>query len=79
MSVQRLPRGTRLDPQKTGWLIAGAKKEVFEQMAANAGVTSAVFLERVIDHLKETRTDRGLPPWWPVPEPRDGELPIEAA
>ena len=49
------------------------------QLAERAGVSAAVFLERVIDHLEEELTDRGLPNWWPAPEPRDGELPIDTA
>jgi len=79
MSVERLPRGTRLDPQKVSWLIAGQKKQSFERMARAGGVTASVFLERVTAHLEEDLTDRGVPSWWPVPDPKDGELPIDPA
>lgn len=79
MSVQRLPRGTRVQPVRVSWLIEERRKTLFKQLAEHAGVSEAVFLERVIDHLEEELTDRGLPPWWPAPEPRDGELPIDTA
>lgn len=74
MAAQRLPRGTRVNPKRVGWLIEETKKERFEQLAAHAGVSAAVFLERVIDHLDEELTDRGLPPWWPEPETNPEEL-----
>lgn len=79
MSVERLPRGTRKNPRRVAWLIAERKKMAFERMAKTADVSTSVFLERVIDHLEEDLTDRGLPSWWPTPEPKDGELPIDAA
>ena len=79
MSVQRLPRGTRVQPVRVSWLIEEERKKRFEQLAERVGVSAAVFFERVVDHLGEELTDRGLPNWWPAPEPRDGELPIERA
>lgn len=79
MSVERLPRGTRSEPKKLGYLVAGLSKQDFEEMAQAAGVSGAVFFERVAAHLKEELDDRGAPSWWPKPTTRDGELPIEAA
>lgn len=78
MAVKRLPRGTRIAPTRTAWEIETSRKERFEQLARHAGVSGSVFLERVIDHLEDELTDRGLPNWWPEPEPDDGELPIES-
>jgi len=74
MTVERLPRNTRLNPKRVSWLIEESKKQRFEQLAEHAGVSAAVFLERVIDHLEDELTDRGLPEWWPAPEKKDGEL-----
>ncbi len=68
-----------MQPVRASWLIEEKRKKRFEQLAERAGVSAAVFLERVIDHLEEELTDRGLPNWWPAPEPRDGELPIDTA
>lgn len=76
MTVRRLPRGTRVKPVRVSWLIEEARKERFDQLAAQAGVSSAVFLESVIEHLEDELTDRGLPSWWPTPAPSDEELPI---
>lgn len=77
MAVQQLPRGTRRVPARTGWAIEAERKARLEQIAAHVGVSAAVFLERMIEHLDEELTDRGVPVWWPAPEPKDGELPID--
>jgi len=74
MPAKRLPRGTRQRPVRVSWLIEERSKERLEKLADHAGVSAAVFLERVIDHLGEDLTDRGLPTWWPTPALKDGEL-----
>lgn len=74
MAVKRLPRNTRVNPKRVGWLIEEHSKERFEQIAARCGVSAAVFLERVVEHLETELTDRGLPSWWPETELEDGEL-----
>lgn len=79
MAVKRLPRGTRVAPTRAGWEIETARKERVEKLARHAGVSPSVFIERVIDHLDEELTDRGVPVWWPQPELKDGELPIDTA
>lgn len=66
-------------PVRASWLIEEERKKRFEQLAEHAGVSADVFLERVIDHLDEGLTDRGLPKWWPALEPKDGELLIDTA
>ncbi|EPD83006.1 hypothetical protein HMPREF1529_03086 [Microbacterium sp. oral taxon 186 str. F0373] len=76
MSDHRLPWGSREDPVSVGWAIERLRKDRLSQLAAHAGVSNAVFLEAVIDHLEEELNDRGLPFWWPAQEPKDGELPI---
>lgn len=78
MTVRRLPRGTRVKPVRVSWLIEEARKERFDQLATQAGVSSAVFLESVIEHLEDELTDRGLPNWWPKSAPSDEELPIKS-
>ncbi|PRI12511.1 hypothetical protein [Leucobacter massiliensis] len=78
-TIQRAPWGERTDPKRVSWMIEGAYKERFEKLAEHAGVSAAVFLERVIEHLEDELTDRGLPNWWPQPELKDGELPIDTA
>ena len=76
MSDRRLPWGSRENPVSVGWAIEQWRKDRLSQLAAHAGVSNAVFLEAVIDHLEEELNDRGLPTWWPAQEPNDGELPI---
>lgn len=78
-NVRRLPRDTRIDPVRTPWAIERAAKESFDRIARNSGMSSGAFLERVIEHLEDELTDRGVPHWLPQPEPDDGELPIEPA
>ena len=75
--VRRLPRGTRVDPIQTPWVIERSAKERFDAMARNAGMSSAAFLEAVIDHLASDLTNRGVPAWLPQPEPDEEELPLD--
>lgn len=75
-TVRRLPRGTRVDPVRTPWLIERSAKERFDAMAHHAGMSSGAFLEAVIDHLASDLTSRGVPSWLPQPPPSEGELPI---
>ena len=75
--VKRLAPGIRVKPVRVGWLVEADSKSRFEKLAARAGVSGAVFFERVVDHLYSDLTPRGLPSWWPEPEPDEGELPIE--
>lgn len=79
MTVRRAPRGSRIAPVRAAWSIELRRKERFDQIARNSGVTSSVFLELVIDHLEDELTDRGVPNWMPQPEPDEGELPIDTA
>lgn len=74
MTTARLPRDTRTDPVKFGYVIDREFKTSFERMAKRAGVSGAVFLERWIEYMETDLTDRGLPSWWPADEPKDGEL-----
>jgi len=70
----RLPRNTRVDPVKFGYVIDRPYKDRFEQLARHAGVSGAVYLEMLLDHLETELNDRGYPHWWPLPEKKDGEL-----
>ena len=74
MTAARLPRDTRTDPVKFGYVVDGPYKASFELMANRAGVSGAVFLERWIEHERANLTDRGLPSWWPEPETNPEEL-----
>lgn len=77
MAVKRLPKGTRVAPVRVSWEIETARKERFDQIARNLGISSSALLEVVIDHLDNELTERGVPEWMPQPEPKDGELPID--
>lgn len=76
MAPRRLPRGTRVDAVSLGYKIERPQKERLDAIARNAGVSSAVLIEKMLDHLE--LTDQGIPVWW-EPLPRDGELPIDSA
>jgi len=77
MAARRLPRGTRVETVALGWKVEKAQKKRFEQLAAHAGVSAAVFFEAVVDNLNSELTTRGVPSWWPAQELADGELPID--
>lgn len=73
----RLPRGTRVDPIATGYVIERASKLRLDAIAQRSKMSGSVLLEHMIDHLEEDLTDSGVPHWLPQPDPKDGELPIE--
>jgi hypothetical protein len=73
--AERLPWGTRKETVRLGWAIEGARKKRLDSLAHRAGVSSAVFLEAMIDHLDGEISQDGLPSWWRT----DGTLPIPAA
>lgn len=64
------------DPVALGWAIERASKTRLEHLANQAGVSAAVYLERVIAHLDEELTEDELPIWWPE---NDEELPINSS
>lgn len=76
MSRRQIPRGTRLAATRLSLIVEEERKRRFDQMAAQAGMSSAGFFEAVVTHLENDLTDRGVPHWLPQPEPEDGELPI---
>ncbi len=79
-AIRRLPRGTRRDTKRLGWAIEAEEKDFLDAVAINAGVSSAVLLEHMIEHMRSQMTDQGIPAWWPHELPRDNELelPISA-
>lgn len=77
MAPKRRPRGSFIDPITLGYEVEREVKDYFDELAARAGVTRGRFFEEVVKHIPVT--DRGLPTWWPEPEPEDGELPIDTA
>lgn len=76
MAPRRRPRGSLVDPVNMGYEVERVAKERLDRVAEIAGVSSAVMFEHIIGHLE--LTDQGLPVTWPE-NPRDGELPIDAA
>ncbi len=74
--ADRLPWGTRKEPVRLGWVIERAHKKRLDTLAEVAGVSSAVFLEAMIDHIEAEVTAEGLPSWW---SQEKGVLPITAA
>ena len=78
MAPARRPRGTLRDPVQLGWAVERPSKDRFDAIADRLGISSAVFFERVVDHLDLDA--RGVPVWWDYPVPsNDGELPIDEA
>ena len=76
MAARRRPRGTLVDPVLPGWRIERAAKERVETLARNAGVSAAVMVELLTQHVEVT--DQGIPVWMPEHDRRE-ELPISAA
>ncbi|WP_181431234.1 hypothetical protein [Curtobacterium sp. MCBD17_021] len=76
MTARRRPRGTLVDPVLPGWRIERAAKERLETLARNAGVSAAVMVELLTEHVEVT--DQGIPVWMPEQDRRQ-ELPIPAA
>lgn len=75
--ASKLPRGTRREPVRTGWLIEKDAKMRLEELAERADVSAAVFLEKLVDSIETT--DAGLPIWWPADAKHSEELPIDSA
>lgn len=74
--ISRRPRGTLHDPVSLGWEVERQAKERLEKLAERAGVSRAVMFEHIMANVEITL--QGLPATWSS-EPRDGELPIDAA
>lgn len=76
MTVQRLPRGTRVDSISLGLLVERANKERFAAIAKNAGMTSSAFFDALVEHMP--LNEKGIPSWLPSTlEKKDEKLPIE--
>ena len=63
MAARRLPKGTRVNPVRLGWAIEEPRKDVIDDLAKRAGVSSAVVLEAIIDHIQPDIPNVGLPSW----------------
>lgn len=78
MSAPRLPRGTRRNPVRLGYAIEAERKDQLDTFAARAGVSKAVFLEYIIDHVTTEVGSDGLPTWWPPADLEEQEeLPLK--
>lgn len=73
MAPRRRPRGSLVDPISVGYVVEQASKDRLDAIAQNAGVSSSLMYEQLIEHVE--LTDQGIPVWW-KPLPRDEELPI---
>lgn len=79
MKPARVPRDTRLEPVKFGgFVVDKSYRETFERVVKRTGVSGAMFLERLIDHLGDELDERGFPVWWPDKQLKDGELDMPA-
>ncbi|MFE4835282.1 hypothetical protein ACHMXB_21385 (plasmid) [Arthrobacter sp. UC242_113] len=76
MAARRLPKGTRVNPVRLGWAIEEPRKDVIDDLAKRAGVSSAVVLEAIIDHIQPDIPTVGLPSWMLK---NQGALPIPQA
>lgn len=76
MAPRRRPRGSLVDPISLGYEVERVAKNKLDSVAENAGVSSSVMFEHIIEHLQ--LTDQGLPVTWPE-KSRDEELPIDTA
>jgi len=76
MAPRRRPRGSLVDPIALGYEVERAAKIKLDRIAENAGVSSSVMFEHIVEHLQ--LTDQGLPVTWPE-KSRDEELPIDVS
>lgn len=74
VSKPRRPRGTRVDPVPLGYAIERDSKSQLDAMASRAGVSTSVFIERLIEHVQTELDPQGRPVWWPQEE----GLPIDS-
>ncbi len=75
MKPARVPRDTRIEPVKFGgYVVDKVYREKFERIVDRTGVSGALFLERLIEHLEDELDERGFPAWWPDKQLEDGEL-----
>lgn len=58
-----------LHPVALTYTVEKASKDRFEEIAARAGMTRAMFFEAVVDHLE--LNDQGVPPWVTPPTEED--------
>lgn len=78
MTVQRLPRGTRVDSISLGLLVERANKERFALIARNSGMTSSALFDALVEHMP--LDEQGRPDWLPTAlKTKDAELPIKSA
>lgn len=73
----RLPRGTRVSPVTAGWSIEKASRDRFNAIAERNGMSAGAMFDLLIENMPLDL--RGRPLWLPAVEPKDGELPIDAA
>ncbi|MDR6794857.1 putative transcriptional regulator [Pseudarthrobacter oxydans] len=66
-----------VDPVSIGYVIERSAKDRLDRIAEHSNVSSAVMFEQMVANTP--LTDRGVPAWWPEPELKDGELPIDTA
>lgn len=60
-----------------GYVVERPSKQLLDDIADHAAVSSAVMFEHIMAHLQ--LNGRGLPVTWPEQELHDGELPIDSA
>lgn len=68
-----------VEPTNVAWTVEKQARDRFNDMASHANVSSAVFFERLVEHVQSELTDEGIPSWWPS-QPTllpDEELPID--
>lgn len=78
MTIKRLPKNSRTDPVRSGWVIERSLKTDLEKYAATAGISASAFVEQTIKHLKTELDDRGVPAWLPRKDATGDELPIDS-
>lgn len=62
-------------PISLGWTVEQDARDQVDRMAHRANVSSAVFFERMVEHVETELTAQGIPSWWPAgPAFVDGEL-----
>lgn len=76
-SPYRRKRGTLRTPVRAGYDIEKDTKVTIDRLARRLKVSPSYLLEQIVDNIELDA--RGIPVWWPVEVPDDGELPIDTA
>lgn len=76
MTVHLLPRNTRVDPVRVGWMIDAENKKTLELIARKHSLSASALLDVLAVHLRDSLNEKGELSWLPTTVSKDEQLPI---